>query len=271
MFKRIFIYTAMAIILQSTAAIAAPAVVIGSELSNGIATGAVEIKTTSPDLTNNKSPLACSGKLKYLPWPAFSAENYTKYSVQNGAVLKTPKNWPTTPNEVNKLLPNISTQITKISKDDEVKAAGFFGARKKSMSYAIDFMKYRSEAIEDGTGKVFAYGRIGAGMRLVVEIETTEGSLDGNLFAIAASAKAGKTTGTISADIIGLDGNDITLSVPFTTDLSEGSIQKIVEALAVVKTKFRDTNTTIKPQFIARIDCSDNAEVSKPKEEVKKS
>jgi hypothetical protein len=92
-------------------------------------------------------------------------------------------------------------------------------------------------------------------MRLQIDIDTNDATLGGNLLAIAASAKAGKTTGNISTDVIGIDAPDVTVSMPFTSDLSDGSIQKIIEALAIVKSRLNDQNTTLAPQFIARIQC----------------
>lgn len=89
-----------------------------------------------------------------------------------------------------------------------------------------------------------------------MNIATTDANLgSGSLLAIALSAKAGRTRGEITADVIGMDSNDITLAMPFTSDVSEGSIQSIIEALAVIKAKLHDQNTTLEPQFIARIDC----------------
>ncbi len=202
-----------------------------------------------------QSPMACDGKLEYVPWPAFSAPNYTVIDMTKAKPVKTTLAWPNTADAINKLLPNIATQVTTRIDNASGNAGGLFGASMHKEHITIDFMKYRSEEIFDNGGQTLAYGRVGAGMRLLIELETSEGSLGGSLFAIAASAKAGRTTGTISADIIGMDASDITLSVPFTTDLSEGSIQKIVEALAVVKTKFRDPATTVTPQFMAKINC----------------
>lgn len=246
--KRTLALSAFLSAFSSGVACAAPPTIVDD--------GVVGKTTTITGVHDKPSPLACNGKLDYVPWPALSAENYTAYIVENGTVKKEIREWPTSTDEVSKLLPNISTQVSKISGDAEVDVGLFGSAEWHSVKYAIDFMKYRSEAIEDSSGKVYSWGRVGAGMRLVVEIKTKEASVSGNLMAIAASAKAGKTTGSISADIIGLDAQDVTLAVPFTTDLSEPSIQKIVEALAVIKSKFGDTTTNIRPQFIARIECA---------------
>lgn len=205
------------------------------------------------------SPFLCNGNLEYIPLPTFAAANYTEFSIKNGEVVSTSKEWPDTSEKINKLLPNISTQIGMLKGNQSGSIGGIFGASSHREHFAIDFMKYRSEDIVDSSKKVIAYGRIGAGMRLIVDVITTEASVGGSLFALAASAKAGRTSGQISVDVIGMDAKDITLSMPFTTDLSEGSIQKIIEALAVVKSRINDPGTTLTPQFIARINCVDNS------------
>ncbi|KRB99803.1 hypothetical protein ASE11_09020 [Hydrogenophaga sp. Root209] len=62
-------------------------------------------------------------------------------------------------------------------------------------------------------------------------------------------------------ELIGLDDSQIAQAVPFNVDLSESNIQKIAEALAIVKAKMYDASTTVSPSAIARMQCG--AETSK--------
>ena len=203
------------------------------------------------------SPFSCNSGLEYVPLPAFSAPNYSFIKIEkDGKPNRITQDWPSAAREINKLLPNIATQVAVAKIDGSVSAGGFFGASTHQEQITIDFMKYRSEPVSDSEGKTAIYSRVGAGMRLQIQIVTSEANLGGSLMAVAASARAGKTTGTISTDIIGIDANDVTVSMPFTSDLSEGSIQKIIEALAVVKSKLNDPNTNLVPQFIAKIKCA---------------
>lgn len=240
------------------------ALIIPSKAVMGQTSGAQVWSLVQPDMTTHNSPLACDGEIKYTPWPAFPASNYTVVSISSdGKLVSTAKTWPEGTADKNKLLPNISTQIAMSKIEGSGSAAGFWGASAEAKRIVIDFMKYRSEAIKTTDDAIFAYGRIGAGMRLTIDLETIEANLGGNLMAIALSAKAGKTTGTISVDVVGLNATDITLSMPFTTDISDGSIQKIIEALAVVKSKLNDPNTTLDPQFLAKINCVPKATKTK--------
>lgn len=211
------------------------------------------------------SPFKCTGDLRYVPLPTFDAKNYTKTSKIDGKLVDVEMEWPSTQAEINRLLPNISTQIGFLSGHQSGSVGGIFGASSHREHIAIDFMKYRSEDIVDTSQQTVAYARVGAGMRLIIDVVTTEASIGGSLIALAVSAKAGRTYGSISVDVVGINAKDITLSMPFTTDLSEGSIQKIIEALAIVKSKISDDSSTLTPQYIARVDC-----VEKPKQEGQK-
>lgn len=254
-------------VIVIAAAIVSPAMangasetIVDESLTGATPSKKVEEKAVIPSAQEKTSPLACKGELKYSPWPAISAENYTAFTVVNGELKSQISSWPSATAEISKLLPNISTQVSILTGEAEVDVGLFGKAKWRNVEYAIDFMKYRSEPIQDSSGKAYSWGRVGAGMRLIVKVRTREASVSGNLMAIAASAKAGDTSGSISADIIGLDAKDVTLAVPFTTDLSDQSIQKIIEALAVIKSKFGDSATNIRPQLIARIDCADPAD-----------
>lgn len=208
------------------------------------------------------SPFFCESGLIYVPLPAFSAPNYSFIKIDtDGKPIRITEYWPTDTSLINKLLPNISTAVAVTNINGSINAGGIFGASTHREQITIDFMKYRSEPISSADGKAVMYARLGAGMRLQINITTSETNLGGSIMAIAASAKAGKTSGMISTDVIGIDANDVTLSMPFTSDLSEGSIQKIIEALAVVKSKLNDPSTTLVPQFIANIKCDQRQEI----------
>jgi hypothetical protein len=209
-------------------------------------------------LTDKTSPFACEHPLKYIPLPAFSVSNYSFTKIKaDGSAETAVAEWPTgttRTTEINQLLPNIATEVTVEDVGHAFSAGGIFGATLHKKLITIDFMKYRSEPISSGKDPVI-YSRIGAGMRLKIAVVTSEANLSGSISAIVASAKSGKTVGSISADIIGMDSNDMTIAMPFTSDLSDGSIQKVIEALAVVKSKLNDSKTTLSPQFIAKITC----------------
>lgn len=204
------------------------------------------------------SPLTCPGTLEYRPLPAFPVANYTEFKTDaQGRLSAIDSAWPDENKKVNALLPNIASAIRVDDLAVSGNVASFFRASYVRKRVTIDFMKYRSEPVRDHeSNQVYLYSRIGAGLRLVLDIETTDSSLSsGDLIAIAVSAQAGLTRGHVSAEIIGMNADAITLAMPFTSDLSAGSIKTIVEALAIIKAKLHEANTVLSPQFIARIEC----------------
>ncbi|MBU2641618.1 MAG: hypothetical protein KJ889_07435 [Gammaproteobacteria bacterium] len=209
--------------------------------------------------------MRCDGDLRYIPVPAFQANDYTTVKLVSNTPTVTREAFPTTTAEINKLLPNLSMDVSS----EEVEGGGqvyWFKTDLNHRKIVMDFMKSRTEPIVDASNNFYGYGRVGAGLRLKIDLWTSESSFDGSLIGLAASAKAKTAYGRITAETVGLDNSDVTLSMPFSADFSEGSIQKIIEALAVIKSRLHDTaNTTLVPHFLARVTCAKPTETSPKK------
>lgn len=205
-----------------------------------------------------ESILSCSSKkIDYTPIPPLPAGGYTTVRLNaDGKQRVVYQDWPATPKDVNKLLTNISTNITLSEENGSGGLASIFSASRAHRQYVIDFMKFRIEPLTSAEDKASGWVRVGAGLRLIVNLTKNEGSASGSLLALAASVKAGKTEGFISAELIGIDSPEASLAMPFTVDLSEGNVQKVMEALAIVKAKLYEGNTTLAPNLIARVECA---------------
>lgn len=220
-------------------------------------TSSVVISNGQQQQTELKDLMGCNGSLKYLPVPDFQAPDYTYVTLADNGKPEIKKGtFPTDDNRrVNELLPNLAMDVSV----EEIEGGGkvaFFGTSVFHRRIVMDFMKSRTEPIVDQSGSFYGFGRVGAGLRLRIELWTTDSSFDGSLIGLAASAKAKTASGHISAQTIGVNNSDVTLSMPFNADFSEGSIQKIIEALAVIKSRLHDEeNTTLVPHFLARISC----------------
>lgn len=244
--------------------------------AEGAAKGEANLTTVMASDVQKKSVdelLNCKTALEYLPVPEFEAWDYTVFKADgNGNVVAQSEYFDhTKPDDINKLLPNISMDVNvrDLGVDGKV---GFWQSDLHHQKIIMDFMKSRTEPIitRNGTTPEFhGYGRIGVGLRLEIDIWSTENKFDGSLVGLAASAKTKTTTGRISAKTIGINNSDVTLSMPFNADLSEGSIQKIIESLAIIKSKLHQaTGTTIRPHFLARVQCPPGAKVDdKPQSE----
>jgi hypothetical protein len=205
----------------------------------------------------------CDGGLKYIPVPAFEAKDYTTIKMVGTTPTPTRVDFPSTTADVNKLLPNLSMDVSNEEVDGGV--SFFFKSDLKHRRIVMDFMKSRTEPIVDSGNNFYGYGRVGAGLRLKIDLLTSESSFDGSLIGLAASARAKTASGHITAETVGVDNSDVTLSMPFSTDFSEGSIQKVIEALAVIKSRLHDPKTTLVPHFLARVTCSKQPATTAPK------
>jgi len=215
------------------------------------------------------SILNCPSKrVDYIPIPPLPAGGYTEIKIENNVAKPVVEGWPTgsgSAEKVNALLTNIATDIASSEVGGSGEVASIFSASHSHKQYVIDFMKFRIEPLTTAADVTTPLGwvRVGAGMRVVVDITKSDGSVSGSLIALAANAKANKLEGFMSVELIGIDAKETTASMPFTVDLSEGNVQKVIEALAVVKTKLYDPTTTVRPNFIARVECSPLATAGK--------
>ncbi|VUZ22659.1 Uncharacterised protein [uncultured Comamonas sp.] len=204
--------------------------------------------------------LNCSSKsIDYIPIPPIPAGGYTETKVENNKIIITPQNWnigEESAKKNNALLNNIATNIAYSDHGGGAKLASF-SADHNRKQYVIDFMKFRIEPMtnSENLNTPIGWARVGVGLRIIVDITKSSGEISGSLLALAASAKANKTQGSISVELIGIDSPEVTASMPFTVELSEGNIQKVIETLAIVKTKLYDNTTTIHPNFISRLAC----------------
>lgn len=212
-----------------------------------------------PDGSGSHAILSCASKgVEYTPLPALPAAGYTEVQIDpatNNPIAKA-RDWPKNAADVNKLLTNISTNITQSNWNTSGGIAGIFSGSHDRKQYVIDFMKWRAEPLTDTANTPLGWVRLGVGLRLIINITKDDGSASASLFALAANAKSGRVEGSISVELIGMDSKETTQAMPFTVDLSEGNVLKVVEALAIVKTKLYDDASKVSPNLIARIECA---------------
>lgn len=153
------------------------------------------------------------------------------------------------------LLPIQSAQVS-LTKSDISGKIGYLGssisAEKGSYCVTMDYMKYRIENIYDNNGEYIGNGRVGIGLRIKADVVTTKSNLNiGSLSALGLEAKYGHLRGGISVDIIGIDSEDITNLIPLTSEIDQTSIQSSLQALASIKTKIWENETTLTPHLVA--------------------
>lgn len=214
------------------------------------------IRTIVPgNLEKKDSVLYCEFGNKNTAIPHFPAYTYSESSIVNDKLVLTEKAWPTATADVHAKLPNTSTEIATMSYSVSASILAIFGAEKYNKSAAIDYVKYRIEPLRDEKGNVFGFGRVGVGMRIIIKTDDAIVGFNGTMTSLAFAVKGKADKGTISAELIGISSPDVGMAMPFTADLSEAAVQRVIEAMAVVKSKMFDDKTVIQPQLLSRVEC----------------
>lgn len=173
---------------------------------------------------------------------------------KNGASIT--KAWPELSNdEIRKLLPNIITDISVARKDSSgtltylvAKAATQVGEYRVT----VDFTKYRPESAIDAVSKEkLGDARIGVGLRMTAEIQTSTANVDlGSVFALGIAAANNRLKGTLSVHVIGVGAVGVDDLVVSNTKLDETSVQRTIEGMTAIKAKIADPSTTLTPQIL---------------------
>ncbi|TRO65517.1 hypothetical protein [Christiangramia sabulilitoris] len=129
-----------------------------------------------------------------------------------------------------------------------------FAISQKNTSYKVtmDYMKYATLGQEDNRNNFIGYKRVGVGLRLISLITTAEAGINiSDLYSIGLAAKAGKLSGTLMIEIIGIKSKDVTTLLPLPSEINQTTIQNAMQALATIKSKIYDEDTRLYPQVMA--------------------
>ena len=89
----------------------------------------------------------------------------------------------------------------------------------------------------------------GIGLRLVAGVTVTNGDVDlGSLASIGLAANAKKLSGSLHIQSFGISTTDVTLPLP--NDISNSTIQTMMQTLATIKSKISDSKTKVTPQIL---------------------
>lgn len=77
---------------------------------------------------------------------------------------------------------------------------------------------------------------VGVGLRLTATVEVIKGSVNlSSLGALAASAEAGQTAGSLVVQTLGINGKQIAASLPLPSELSAIPVQNAIQSLGAIK------------------------------------
>lgn len=158
--------------------------------------------------------------------------------------------------EIRGRLTSTETFIT-IEKRDTSGSLSYLGAGGKvsrgSYRVTFDYANYTNQNISfnDAT----AIGRIGVGLRITADLETSANNVDlSGLIPIGLAAQDGKVTGQLSFRVYGMSNDKISLSAPTQSILDVSAIQKSFEAAAAVRILFGLEETKLEPYLIGVAD-----------------
>jgi len=116
----------------------------------------------------------------------------------------------------------------------------------------MDYTDYISEdAIDPDSHKKIGIARVGVGLRLTAKITTTAANVDlGSLMALGIAANIKQVKGTMSVDSIGIRIAGAGGPILSNATIDETSIQKTLEAIAVIQSKIADSTTHLDPQVL---------------------
>jgi hypothetical protein len=191
--------------------------------------------------------------LGYQPIPPQPAPTYEEYDPSTKAT--TEKRWSSLEKkQILALLPlqYSESSVRKIESSGDIKyLTASVSGDAGSYEVIMDYMKCRVEDVLND-GKSLGVGRIGVGFRITAAIVTHTASINlGSLLAIGAEAKNGTLAGSLRVEVIGIDSPDVTTLIPLNAELDQTSLQSALQALATVKAKIWDDNTSLTPHILA--------------------
>ncbi len=116
----------------------------------------------------------------------------------------------------------------------------------------MDYANFFIDELTDGS-TVIGRARVGVGLRLVARIQTNKKGIDlGSILKIGFAANKSELSGELEVRAIGVTSKEIQDLLPGSLpNLDESSIQRALEAMAAVKTKIHDPETSVQPRIMA--------------------
>lgn len=129
--------------------------------------------------------------------------------------------------------------------------ASYSGDTRYEVLSGGDLMLQSAEAPPAGAEQVVFPVYIGIGLRLTASVVVTEaGAKLSSLGALSAEAKAGKLSGSLVVQTLGVSGRTVSTALPLPSDISEATVQQAILALASIKAALYDNTTHVEPRVV---------------------
>lgn len=116
----------------------------------------------------------------------------------------------------------------------------------------MDYTPYMvADAIDPATKQKIGDARVGVGLRLTATVTTTKADVNlGSLLALGVAANLKQIRGTMTVESLGIRLAGSGGPILSNTTIDETSIQKTLEAIAVIQSKITDATTHLDPQVL---------------------
>ena len=125
-------------------------------------------------------------------------------------------------------------------------------ARASEKEYIPDdqLKRYTPEQIERVKGNIVIPVYVGVGLRLTADLQVIKGNINlSSLGAIAAEVQAGKASGTLVVQTLGVTGKQVSTSLPLPSELNQTTVQNAILSLGSIKAIIYDSqSTTVTPR-----------------------
>jgi hypothetical protein len=104
--------------------------------------------------------------------------------------------------------------------------------------------------IERANGNIVIPVYVGVGLRLTADLQVIRGSINlSSLGAIAAGVEAGRASGSLVVQTLGVTGKQVSTSLPLPSELNQTTVQNAILSLGSIKAIIYDSqSTTITPR-----------------------
>lgn len=203
-----------------------------------------------------------------------SAKSPSQSTAQSstGTVMAGIEPLPLEANTYSQLFPSGSPILDKLPNEMSNVSSFFFEAN-SSVSYLIANVAVKGQNVvvrqdyqkflpftKPGDNVVY---RVGIAIRIVASVQILKGEVNtGGLLPLGIAASAGRVSGSLEMAVLGISGANITSAIPLPSQITPETVQKAIEAAAVIKSRIFDNPgnvtsgsfqpVTITPQYIAK-------------------
>ncbi|ROR97881.1 hypothetical protein EDC56_3548 [Sinobacterium caligoides] len=147
----------------------------------------------------------------------------------------------------------VVVKLAKVTKSGELSyLTGKVTSEKGSYVAFMDYANFFIDDLSNGD-EIVGRARVGVGLRLIAKVKTNKKGIDlGSVLKIGFAANKNELSGELEVRAIGVTSKEIQDLLPGSLpNLDESSIQRALEAMAAVKTKIHDTNTSVQPRIMS--------------------